>query len=226
MTALRVFIGYDPRNDEDYRVCRYSMERRSSRDLYITALDERALRAVGLYTREWGEIDGSRSRIDTKDYKPFSTSCSFTRFLVPSLSLYQGWSLYCDSDLLFMSDLEMLFDLADTDYAVMVVKHEHEPIARHKMDGAVQTRYFRKNWSSLILWHNEHPAHARLTPWHVNNFPGSWLHAFSWLDDSEIGEVPLTWNWLSGVSEPFTGTVIPAAIHYTLGTPNMPGCED
>jgi len=124
-----------------------------------------------------------------------------------------------------MSDLEMLFNLADSDYAVMVVKHEHEPVAHYKMDGAAQTRYFRKNWSSLILWHNEHPAHGRLTPWHVNNFPGSWLHAFSWLDDSEIGELPVTWNWLSGVSEPFTGNQIPAAIHYTLGVPTTPGCE-
>lgn len=219
---LVVYIGYDEREHDAYEVCRHSILRHSSLPVHIVRLDQGALRRNGWFTREW-RFDRDGQRIDQGDGKPFSTDFSFTRFLVPALSLYQGWALFCDCDFLFTDDIAALFDEADPRYAVMCVKREHIPAERVKMDGVTQSPYRRKNWSSLVLWNCEHPANRRLATAAVNTYIGSWLHAFDWLSDTEIGALPEEWNWLSGVSP--VGTAIPAGIHYTLGVPTMRGHE-
>jgi len=224
MSALSIFIGYDNREDDAYRICRASLTRRASRDLHITALDQDALRKVGLYER-YSSWDG-KDRVDSLDLKPFSTDFSFTRFLVPHLSLFQGWALYCDCDFLFTADVAELFEEADPQYAVMCVHHYYDPQEKIKMAGQTQTKYYRKNWSSLVLWNCAHPANARLTVNHVNTFPGSWLHAFQWLDDDQIGHLPKTWNFLSGVNTRDKDEFPPCGVHFTLGTPDRPGYEN
>lgn len=215
--VLSIYIGYDQREEEAWNVCRQSLERRASTALHIVKLEERALRFNGWYDRPWRVENGQK--IDARDEKPFSTDFSFTRFLVPALALHQGWALFCDCDFLFTADVEVLFGLADPKYAVQVVKHQHDPSETVKMDGVRQTKYHRKNWSSLILWNCEHPSNRLLTTQAINHEPGQWLHAFGWLRDEEIGDLPLTWNWLSGVNEPLDGEKVPNAIHYTLGGP-------
>ncbi len=216
-----VFIGYDEREDDAFQVCRLSLARRTSQPLHIVKLDQPTLRSIGLYDRPW-HFDGP-NRVDDRDGKFFSTDFSFSRFLVPSLMLFQGWAMFCDGDFLFTDDIQMLLDQADPQYAAMVVKHVHVPTETVKMDGIAQTRYHRKNWSSLILWNCAHKSNRMLTPELVNNQSGGWLHAFSWLRDEEIGSLPGRWNWLSGVSQPVRG--IPSGIHFTLGVPSMPGHE-
>ena len=42
------------------------------------------------------------------------------------------------------------------------------------------------------------------------------MHRFSWLDDSDIGELPKEWNWLA-IEYPVNKNA--KLIHYTLGTP-------
>jgi hypothetical protein len=42
------------------------------------------------------------------------------------------------------------------------------------------------------------------------------LHAFYWLADSEIGELPQEWNWLVGVQPKPEN---PKIAHFTLGGP-------
>jgi lipopolysaccharide biosynthesis glycosyltransferase len=220
--VLSIYIGYDQREDEAWEVCRKSLERRSTTALHVVKLEERALRYNGWYDRPW-RIEGGQ-KVDDRDGKPFSTDFAFTRFLVPALALHQGWALFCDGDFLFTADIAGLFELADPRYAVQVVKHRHDPVETVKMDGVQQTKYHRKNWSSLILWNCEHPSNKLLTTAAVNHEPGQWLHAFGWLRDEEIGEIPLTWNWLSGVNE--ASDQLPCGIHYTLGIPTMRGCEN
>lgn len=220
--ALPIFVGFDSREAEAFDVCAASLLKHASRPLHIVRLDEQALRRAGWYRRQWRQ-EGP-NRIDQGDGKPFSTDFAFTRFLVPALSLYQGWALFCDGDFLFTADIAKLFDRADDRYAVMCVQREHEPGEETKMGGVMQSRYHRKNWSSLVLWNCGHPANHCLTGYMVNHFAGSSLHAFSWItDDRLIGSLPNEWNWLSGV-DPVPWEV-PAGIHYTLGLPTMPGCE-
>ena len=109
-----------------------------------------------------------------------------------------------------------LFALANPKYAVMVVKHDHIPTEVEKMDGMAQTRYGRKNWSSLILWNLAHPLNRDLTADVVNQETGGWLHWFSWLPNDAIGSLPLEWNWLVGHSPP---DIDPKAVHFTEGGP-------
>jgi lipopolysaccharide biosynthesis glycosyltransferase len=128
-----------------------------------------------------------------------------------------GWSLFVDCDILCLSDINELFALADDRFAVMCVKHNQNSGSAVKMDGQVQTYYTRKNWSSAVLWNCDHPANKRFTLEHLNTWPGRDLHAFKWLEDSEIGELPQMWNWLINVTpaEPEKKGIW----HYTLGGP-------
>ena len=66
------------------------------------------------------------------------------------------------------------------------------------MDGAVQTAYPRKNWSSLMLFNCDHPSVKALTPEVVNRENGAYLHRLQWAEDSDIGALPVEWNWLEG----------------------------
>ncbi len=213
--TLLIYIGFDAGEPQTYSVCEFSLRRRASIPLLIRALDCRTLHHAGFYDRPW-HMDG-KTMVDDRDGKPFSTEFSFTRFLVPSLSLFEDWALFCDGDFLYLEDVAKLAALADDKYAVMVVKHVHNPLEETKMDGRAQTRYFRKNWSSLVLWNCSHPSNRILTPRVVNQETGQWLHAFSWLKEEEIGALPLRWNYLANVSGAYSGT--PSAVHYTLGTP-------
>ena len=88
------------------------------------------------------------------------------------------------------------------------------------MDGQIQTYYARKNWSSVILWNCSHPSNKLINSMWLNTWPGRDLHAFGWLKDEEIGELPHKWNQLVGVDEleeRHTGI-----LHYTLGGPWFP----
>lgn len=221
--ANPVFIGHDGREAIATEVCELSMHAASTEPLHVQRLIEPALRHVGIYRREWTLQGGQR--IDSRDRKPFSTDFSFTRFLVPTLMQHRGWALFCDGDFLFLGDVAELFNRhADPDKAVMVVKHQPIETAGIKMDGQAQQPYFRKNWSSLVLWNCGHPSNQRLGPYQVNSQSGQWLHGFSWLENDEIGELPGEWNWLSRIDQqPAKGD--PKAVHFTLGIPDMPGYE-
>jgi hypothetical protein len=90
------------------------------------------------------------------------------------------------------------------------------------MDGQIQTKYLKKNWSSFCIFDADHPSNRVLTPEVVNSLPGRDLHRFCWLRDDEIGELDPTWNWLAGESEPMDE---PNVVHHTLGSPALPGYE-
>jgi hypothetical protein len=55
-----------------------------------------------------------------------------------------------------------------------------------------------------------------LTPQAIDGLSNQFLHRFEWLNDAEIGELPLDWNWL--VME-YPGNDNAALLHYTIGTP-------
>lgn len=144
-----------------------------------------------------------------------STEFSFSRFLTPYLSAYEGWSLFMDCDMLARADFAELFALADDRYAVMVAKHDYTPRDAVKFEGHVQTKYEKKNWSSVMLFNN---ARCRaLTPDFVNTASGLELHQFKWLaSDDEIGALPLEWNWLVGEYDHNPDAKV---AHFTVGGP-------
>lgn len=201
----RVFIGWDSQQQLAYEVCRHSILRHAaSPPPDVQPIQLPMLRERGLYSRAEDPLA--------------STEFTYSRFLVPSLAEYQGWALFMDSDFLVTDDIASLFACADPRYAVLCVQHDYHPSESRKMDGALQTNYPRKNWSSLVLWNCEHPANRCITPELVSRETGAFLHRFHWLEDALIGRLPETWNWLEGWNAvPDQG--LPKGIHFTRGGP-------
>jgi hypothetical protein len=83
---MKVFIGWDSREDIAYQVCRKSILKHSSVEVDIQPIVQSELRERGLYWRETDPLS--------------STEFSFTRFLTASLStkelvifhVYQLWA--------------------------------------------------------------------------------------------------------------------------------------
>lgn len=207
---LKVFIGWDEREREAYEVARNTLMATSG--LSSTLLCADRLAACGLLNRP---VDRRVQMYDIPSNAPCSTDFAISRFLTPLLA-QNGWALFTDCDVVFLSDVNELLAIADPSKAVMVVQHPHQEIAGTKMDGQAQTVYRRKNWSSVMLFNCDHPANRRLTLWDINHRPGRDLHAFFWLADSEIGCLPDRWNWLVNVNPKPDR---PAIAHFTLGGP-------
>ena len=205
MSNFNIYIGYDTREDIAYQVSKYSALK-ESKNIKVSPLKLESLKEQGLYWRDEDKLG--------------STEFTFSRFLVPELNEFRGWALFCDCDIIFLEDINNLFDLRDDKYAIMCVHHDYTPKEGTKMDGKQQTLYPRKNWSSLVLWNCGHPSNRKVTKDLINHpdTTGKYLHRFSWLNDDEIGIIPHEWNWLVGwYKEPSDGT--PKAIHYTEGGP-------
>ena len=203
---IKVYIGYDPREAIAFSVLAHSIHARASVPVSITPLMLAQLK--GVLTRERHPLQ--------------STDFSFSRFLTPYLSDYSGWSVFMDCDMLMLDDIVNLWRLRDERYAVMVVKHHHVPKETTKFLGEPQSRYEKKNWSSVILFNN-----ARcwvLTPEYVNQASGLQLHQFKWLEDDDlIGELSGRWNHLVGYNPARSDA---ALVHYTQGGPYFEGYGD
>jgi hypothetical protein len=203
---IRVFIGYDPREAVAYNVLAHSIQVRASEPIAISPLMLSQLKMV--LTRERHPLQ--------------STDFSFSRFLTPYLSDFTGWSVFMDCDMLVLRDIAELWRLRDERYAVMVVQHDHVPRESVKFLGQPQSKYGKKNWSSVMLFNN---ARCRaLTPDYVNRASGLELHQFKWLEsDDLIGALPHAWNHLVGYNAPRRDA---ALVHFTLGGPYFPDYAD
>lgn len=177
---LRIMVGYDHRQPVSFAVLAHSLVKRSSKPLAITplVLPTLALRRAGL------------------------TPFTFSRFLVPHLSQYQGWALFLDIDMLARADIADLFALADDSKAVMVVKND-----------------LRFEWASLMLFNCA--KCAVLTPEYVEESTG--LHAIRWAEEEEIGALPAEWNHLVGYDPPNPDAKM---VHFTQGVPCFPETAD
>jgi lipopolysaccharide biosynthesis glycosyltransferase len=196
---IPVFIGYDGRETVALNVLAHSIHARASQPVSIAPVMLSQLK--GIFNRERHPLQ--------------STDFSFSRFLTPHLSDYTGWSIFMDCDMLMLDDIANLWALRDERYAVMVIKHDHVPKEERKFLNEPQSKYAKKNWSSVMMFNN---ARCRaLTPEYVNTASGLELHQFKWLgDDALIGALPDRWNHLVGYNPPRPDA---ALVHYTLGGP-------
>ena len=203
---IRIFIGYDKREVVAWNVLAHSIVVRATRPVQIAPVKLEQLEHV--FHREKNPLQ--------------STEFSFSRFLVPWLCGYKGWALFTDCDMLVLDDVARLWALRDPGYAVQVVKHDHVPVETVKFLGATQTKYEKKNWTSVMLMNCAECT--ALTPDYVNRASGLELHQFKWLgDDARIGEIPSAWNHLVGYDKPRAGASL---VHYTIGGPYFPEYSD
>jgi lipopolysaccharide biosynthesis glycosyltransferase len=197
---MKIFIGFDNNEKEAAKVCEYSLRKSSPKKLDITLLNINELN----FNRPLDPLQ--------------SSEFTYTRFLVPFLCNYEGAALFLDSDMLVISDINELFDLYDSRYALQVVKHDHVPLEITKKGNKIQSAYLRKNWSSLMLMNC-----SELKLWskgYVEKASGSELHQFVGIDDFKIGDITKEWNTLDILSH---NTKI---LHYTSGGPWIKGCEN
>lgn len=177
----RVFIGYDPRQPVAYNTLAHSIASRASKPVSITRLqlDQLPITRVGL------------------------TQFTYSRFLVPYLSNYEGISIFLDSDMLCLVDIEELlaFPLEYPGMPVFVVPH---------------TLKFER--PSLMVFRNA--LCKVLTPEYVQNV-NSPLFNFGWA--SAVGGLPAEYNHLVGYDAPSEKAKI---IHYTQGIPCWPETRD
>jgi lipopolysaccharide biosynthesis glycosyltransferase len=205
---IRVFIGFDPRETVAYNVLAYSIIARASTPVTVAPLMLSQLRAV--FKREWNPLQ--------------STEFSFSRFLTPYLCDYRGWAMFCDCDMLMLDDVAKLWALRDDRYAVQVVKHDPKPKETVKFLDQPQSKYEKKNWSSVMLFNNARCT--ALTPDYVNTATGLELHQFKWLgDDALIGEIPHRWNHLVDYDPALPEDQV-SLIHFTEGGPYFEKYKD
>ncbi len=196
---IRVFIGYDEAETVAYHTLCHSIHELASQPVMITPI-------------MLSQLQDSYSR-PTESLA--STQFSFSRFLVPYLANYRGWAIFMDCDMFGRRDIAELWSQRDERYAVQVVKHEHKPTSHTKFNDNIQTRYDKKNWSSVMLMNAKRCT--ALTADYVNHASGLELHQFKWLeDDNLIGSISPEWNHLVGYDlyDPHC-----ALAHFTEGGP-------
>ncbi len=174
--SLKVFIGFDPRQPVAFQVCAQSVWEHASKPVEIVRLD---LRTLPITRRGLTEF-------------------TYSRFLVPYLSNFEGRSLFLDSDILVMDDIFKLespdLDLEDFDSEVAFVPH-------------MGSRGFER--ASVMLFANRLCGH--MTPKYVQSEK---CFDYSWTKNP----TPLRkeWNHLVGYDAPNPDAKI---VHFTMGIP-------
>jgi len=203
----RIFIGTDHNEEVAGHVFASSIQRHASGPVGISQ--------ISLHQLE-GLMHRPRDPLQSNDF-------AFSRWLVPALCGYQGWAIFADCDMLCMDDIYKLWALRDPRYAVQVVQHKHTPKNDKKYLNQIQTRYDKKNWSSVMLFNNDRCQN--LTPTYVNAASGLDLHQFKWLNsEALVGPLPHRWNHLVGFDDPKEPDV--AIAHFTEGGPYFDETQD
>ena len=206
MHHIPIYVGFDPREAAAFHVFNQSVIETASVPIAIHPLHS------GLLGNFDGQKDGTNAFI-------------YSRFLVPYLQDFRGWAIFADGDMTCLADIADLWAYRERSFfnkAVCVVKHDYQTKNPRKYIGTPiesdNTSYPRKNWSSIILWNCSHYSNRILTPEFVAQSPGSLLHRFGWLNDNQIGELPVEWNHLEGEYPYRQGVKL---VHHTLGVPGI-----
>ena len=178
MDLIRLVVGFDQREAVAYHVFVQSVIEKSSKPISFFHLSSNA---ISFYN----EIHTDRSNAFT-----------YSRFLTPCLMSFEGWAIYLDGDMVCQEDISLLWSLRDSSKAVQVVKHDYKTKSNNKYLNNINIDYPKKNWSSVIIWNCGHPKNRLLTPELISASDGKFLHRFMWLDEEDIGEIPVEWNWL------------------------------
>jgi len=214
---MRVFIGYDSREDAAAITAARSLKKVTNGQIEPELLKSARLYDQGLLWRPVDQRGSEDYDLTSNEYT--STRFKNTRFLVPMLC-QSGHALFVDCDVVFLRDPREMLDEVLGAQALYVVKHHYHTGEQWKMVNQRQKWYPRKNWSSVMLFNCDHPANRRLSLRDVNERTAQRLHSFYWLSDAEIGLLDPAWNWLVDVQPQPKNLGI---AHMTLGGPWIDG---
>lgn len=212
---LSVYIGYDSRHEKISEVCKKSIEDSLYKYREQTVSPERT------FLKIFGDIDihyldTSKIPEYTREYANQSTEFTYSRFLIPYLENYEGFSIFVDNDFIFNKSLAPLFYYLNYDDALACVQYKDFVPLGEKFNGEKNVAYPKKLWSSLMLFNNAHEDCKKLTPEAVNTWTGKQLHQFEWTD--KISKIPERYILTEGYD---TVKTKPRhiATHFTRGGP-------
>ena len=174
---MRVFIGVDSRQPVAAAVLNYSIQRNASKPVAVTNL-------------HLPQLPITRRGL---------TEFTYSRFLAPYLSNYEGVSVFMDADMLVEGDVWELEKLAKA--PVNVAKHAE-----------------RFEWPAIMVFRNDECK--TLTPEYIENEENK-LFDFAWTAD--IGSLPDKWHYVVGYDAPRHDAEL---WHFTKGIPEHPECRN
>lgn len=206
-----IYIGFDKKEEQMAEMCKKSILDNTIKPVNVEFISKHDFKS-NEYWRD-DKLEGA------------STDFTFARFLSLYKNKFRDWVLFCDCDILFLEDINKLFDkYNDESKALYCVKHpEYISKVEIKMSGQKQLRSVqRKNWASVILFNSHHKDNQILMPRYINEIGPADLFQFKWTKDSRIGEMNWRWNYLAGEDLYQLGqNELPYAIHYTLFHPEL-----
>lgn len=207
---LNIYIGYDSNHGDLHEVNKNSI---------LTSLRNLSM---GQWLKEthWEPeikfLDISKLPDYNREYANQSTEFTYSRFLIPHLENYEGYSIFIDNDFIWRKPILPLFYYLNLDDAVACIQYKQIEHDTTKFNGEVNIDYPKKLWSSLMIFNNGHEDCKKLTPEAVNTWTGKQLHQFEWTD--KISPIPEKYVFTEGYDNPdekwdYHG------IHYTRGGP-------
>lgn len=205
---IRLFVGHDPREEVGSHVFVSSVLQHASCPVQITHLHTPALEGV------FG-----------KTFAQGSNAFTASRFLVAALCDFAGPpAVFVDgADMLCRTDIAKIVESASKTRPVSVVKHVYKTKNKTKYRGTLMEcenrDYERKQWASVMVINPWHYAWRRLTPDKVAETPLLDLLQFKFLEDEQIADLPMEWNWLA---DEYGRNEDAKLLHWTAGVPGFP----
>ena len=214
---LNIYIGYDSTHNGIEKVSKKSLETSIHRSIgggHLVNYSE--------FEPEIKFLDVSKIPEYTRPYENQSTWFTYSRFLIPYLENYEGFSLFIDDDFIFQKNPLTMFYYLNMDDAVACIKYPQIKHDEKKFNGEVNIDYPCKLWSSMMFFNNGHPDCKKLTPEVVNTWTGQQLHQFEWTD--KISAIPEKYIFTEGYDDPEVKWDF-AGVHYTRGGPWIDGMD-
>ena len=215
---INIYIGYDSRHRDLAELNKKALEH----SIRFGAGSGPTYNEMDKWVPEIKFLDISKIPEYNRDYANQSTEFTYSRFLIPYLENYEGFSIFLDDDILFTESILPMFYFLDMDDAVACIKYDFDKYAETKFTGEKNVSYPKKLWSSLMIFNNGHEDCKKLTPEVVNTESGKYLHQFEWTD--KISEIPDWYVFTEGHDTEETNWR-PSAYHYTRGGPWIEGMD-
>ena len=215
---LNIYVGYDSRHTDLADLCKKCLEKGINHGFGGGDING----SMSKWRPEIKFLDISKIPEYTRDYANQSTEFTYSRFLIPHLENYEGFSIFLDDDILFDGSILPMFYFMNPDDAVACIQYDFDKYPETKFTGEKNVSYPKKLWSSLMIFNNGHEDCKKLTPEVVNTETGKYLHQFEWTD--AISEIPEWFVITEGHA--YTDKVWrPLAVHYTRGGPWIEGMD-
>ncbi len=213
---LSIYIGYDSNHGELAEQNKKLLEKHIKKTMSGQNNKSDPHNVINSFEATIKYLDISKIPEYNRDYANQSTEFTYSRFLIPHLENFEGYSIFLDDDILFRKSILPLFYFLNPDDAVACVQYDFDKHNETKFDGEKNVSYPKKLWSSFMIFNNSHEDCKKLTPEIINTESGKYLHQFEWTD--AISKIPEEHIITEGYNT-LKNYPNASAIHWTRGGP-------